>query len=87
MNNQSSNKSKFISDFFIDITTDTCPMTFVKTKIQLEKMQSGQILEVLLNHGEPLKNVPLSAVELGHIILDQYAQEDGKTYRLFIRCA
>lgn len=45
-------------------------MTFVKTKIQLSKMNSGDILEVLLNEGEPLKNVPRSATEQGFNVLE-----------------
>ena len=79
------NQKTITSDYFIDITTDTCPMTFVKTKLRLEKMRTGEILEVLLNQGEPLKNVPLSAEELGYIILEKIAQDDGQTYRLFIQ--
>ncbi len=84
MTNQLSKKAVITSDFFIDITSDTCPMTFVKTKLRLEKMEKGQVLEVLLNDGEPLKNVPLSAKELGHSILCTEAQNDGKTYKLWI---
>jgi len=73
------------SNSFIDITSDTCPMTFVKTKLKLEKMQSGEILEVILNEGEPLKNVPLSAEELGHSILHIGETDQAGTYRLFIK--
>lgn len=82
-----SNNKSITSHSYIDITSDSCPMTFVKTKIRLEKMQSGEVLEVLLNEGEPLKNVPLSARELGHSILKEIPQEDGKTYLLFIQKA
>ncbi len=42
----------------LDITKEHCPMTFVKTKIELSKLQPGDILEVLLAEGEPLDNVP-----------------------------
>ncbi|SCA55877.1 SirA family protein [Candidatus Terasakiella magnetica] len=84
--NTAQNKEKELhADRFIDITSDTCPMTFVKTKLQIEKMQSGQVIEVLLNEGEPLKNVPLSAEELGHKVLSTTKQEDGKTYKLLIQ--
>lgn len=41
----------------LDITKEHCPMTFVKTKIELAKLQAGDILEVLLSEGEPLDNV------------------------------
>ena len=42
----------------LDITKEHCPMTFVKTKIELSKLNEGDILEVLLAEGEPLDNVP-----------------------------
>jgi len=53
----------------LDITKEHCPMTFVKTKIELSKLQSGDILEVLLIDGEPLENIPKSATEQGYKVL------------------
>ena len=44
-------------------------MTFVKTKIELSKLQPGDILEVLLSEGEPLDNVPRNAKEQGYNVL------------------
>ncbi|WP_417840572.1 sulfurtransferase TusA family protein [Terasakiella sp.] len=81
----SNNDQEIQVDESIDITSDTCPMTFVKTKLKIEKMKSGQILEVLLNEGEPLKNVPLSTEELGHKVLNITPQSDQKTYKLLIQ--
>ena len=46
-----------------------CPMNFVKTKIALTQMQSGQILEILLDDGAPIENVPGSVKNEGHTIL------------------
>lgn len=54
---------------FLDITNETCPMTFVKVKLQLAKMQPGEQIEVLLNEGEPLENVPRSCEEQGYKVL------------------
>jgi TusA-related sulfurtransferase len=56
-------------DFFIDITQEICPLTFVKTKLLIEKMQPGQVARVRLCGTEPLENVPRSVKELGHTIL------------------
>jgi TusA-related sulfurtransferase len=53
----------------LDITADHCPMTFVKTKLELEKLASGDQLEVLLSAGEPLENVPRSAAEAGYRVV------------------
>ncbi|MCF6334304.1 MAG: sulfurtransferase TusA family protein [Spirochaetales bacterium] len=53
----------------IDITMEHCPMTFVKAKLALARLNRGDILEVTLKGGEPLENVPRSAAEEGHKIL------------------
>jgi len=67
----------------IDITKEICPMTFVKTKLKLETMSSGQVLEVTLREGEPLVNVPRSVEQEGHKILD-LRQEEGDIFKLLI---
>ena len=43
-------------------------MTFVRTKLLLERMAPGEAAEIRLNAGEPLVNVPRSARELGHAV-------------------
>src|SRR6185437_14104330 len=57
------------ADQTIDITGEVCPMTFVRTKLQLERMRSGEVLSVRLRGEEPLRNVPRAARDEGHIIL------------------
>jgi TusA-related sulfurtransferase len=44
-------------------------MTFVRVRLMLDKMPSGDCLEVLFNGEEPARNLPRSAIELGHTIL------------------
>ncbi len=56
-------------DYFLDITADVCPMTFVKTKLLIERMSKGQIAEIRLPTGEPLENVPRAVEEHGHTLL------------------
>ena len=68
----------------LDITDVVCPVTFVKTKVALEEMEEGQILQVHLNDGEPVQNVPRSVKDEGHRILKLEENDDG-TYELFIR--
>lgn len=53
-------------DQFLDITALICPMTFVRTKLAVERLQSGQVLEVRMNSGEPSRNVPASLREHGY---------------------
>ena len=71
-------------DARIDITADVCPMTFVRTKIALERLPVGGVLEVRLKGDEPLRNVPESARDLGHTVLALDPLEDG-TWRLLLR--
>lgn len=59
-------------------------MTFVKTKIALTKLQSGDTLEVLLSEGEPLENVPRNAREQGYHVLG-VEHVDGPVYRVTIQ--
>ena len=63
---------------FLDITRETCPMTFVKVKLKLARMDKGEQLEVLLNAGEPLENVPRSCEEQGFKVLPNEATDDNK---------
>ncbi len=56
-------------NYYLDITGEVCPLTFVKTKLLVERMASGEMAEVRLNEGEPLENVPRSLREIGHQVL------------------
>ncbi|MBE6325656.1 MAG: sulfurtransferase TusA family protein [Bacteroidales bacterium] len=68
----------------LDITKEHCPMTFVKTKIKLAQIAEGDILEVILLEGEPLKNVPKSATEQGYNVLD-VSHVEGNIYKVTIK--
>jgi len=50
----------------LDITALTCPMTWVRTKLELERMAAGEALVVRCRSGEALENVPRSARDAGH---------------------
>jgi tRNA 2-thiouridine synthesizing protein A len=52
----------------LDVTALTCPMTWVRTKLELERMAPGEELEVRCRPGEALENVPRSAREAGHAV-------------------
>ncbi|MBT3370249.1 MAG: sulfurtransferase TusA family protein [Rhodospirillaceae bacterium] len=54
---------------FLDITAQICPMTFVRTKLLIESMASGERATVRLQGVEPLQNVPRSVREHGHKII------------------
>lgn len=63
-------------DITLDLRGVECPLNFVKTKIQLEKMQSGQKLEVLLDSGEAIESIPPSVTEEGYIVLNTESVEN-----------
>lgn len=56
-------------DSRLDITGYVCPMTFVKTKLQLEDMETGQKLGLKIRLGESYNNVTRSVRDEGHKIL------------------
>ena len=64
-------------DLELDITTEVCPMTFVRTRLALDRMAPGQVLRVRLRGEEPLRNVPRTAREQGHQILSLETDADG----------
>ncbi len=72
------------ADLQIDITAEVCPMTFVRTRLALDRLQPGQILAVRLRGDEPRRNVPRTAAEQGHQVLALTDAPDG-TADLLIR--
>jgi len=78
------------ADYFLDITDQVCPLTFVRTKLAVERLSPGQVLEVRLSPGEPLVNVPKSLSEHGHTVLavtpETPLRSDGPHRLLVKRC-
>ncbi len=66
-------------DLSVDITRDTCPMTFVRTRLALDRLAPGQRLEVRLRGDEPRRNVPATAIAQGHEVLHQETDTAGFT--------
>jgi tRNA 2-thiouridine synthesizing protein A len=60
----------------LDLRGVMCPINFVKTKLKLESMDAGEVLEVVLDSGEPIQNVPKSIKDEGHKIVE-VKKEDG----------
>ncbi len=72
------------ADDSLDITDVVCPITFVKVKMALEDLENGQILDVHLNEGEPIQNVPRSLKDEGHKVLS-VQKNDDETYNLLVQ--
>lgn len=71
------------ADAFVDITDVICPITFVKSKVAIEDIEDGQILQILMNEGEPIQNVPRSLKEEGHKVIKVSNNSDG-TFTIFV---
>lgn len=59
-----------------------CPLNFVKTKLALEELDRGEFLEVILDEGDAMLNVPRSVKEEGHRIIK--VEPLGETFRVVI---
>jgi tRNA 2-thiouridine synthesizing protein A len=72
------------ADRHLDLKGVKCPMNFVRLKLMLEEMGDDQNLEVILDAGEPMRNVPRSVNEEGHRItkVDKLA---GDSFKLLIK--
>ncbi|MBQ3634441.1 MAG: sulfurtransferase TusA family protein [Bacteroidales bacterium] len=66
-----------------DLRGVACPMNFVKTKMELSKMHSGQILEILLDDGQPINNVPGSVRQEGHQVVS--TEKIGEYWKVVIK--
>lgn len=70
----------------LDIRADQCPITYVRTKLALEALAPGAVLDVVMRDGDPSRNVPRSLREDGHDVLCQGALANDD-YRVLVRRA
>lgn len=69
----------------INLRGVTCPMNFVKTKLALEELKPGEILEVILDEGEAMLNVPRSLKDEGHRIIKVAPfNEEADSFRVIV---
>ena len=71
--------AEITGDRDLDITGETCPMTFVRTRLMLDRMAPGEVLLVRMRGEEPRRNIPRTAAEQGHAVLRQVDGADGVT--------
>ncbi len=82
-----SNSAKIEVNKKLDIRGKVCPMTFVYTKLTLEKMDAGEILEVTLDFPAAVENVPTSVKrqKLGDILSIEKLKTEKKNWILTIK--
>ena len=63
------------ADAHLDLRGTPCPLNFVRTKLRLEQMPLGSVLEVWLDPGEPIEQVPDSLKMEGYQVKALMEQE------------
>lgn len=66
----------------LDLRGEFCPYTFIHTMIALEDVPSGGYLRVLLDDGQPVRDVPRSLKGAGHLVVE--ITPVGSAHRLLV---
>lgn len=75
---------EFTVDRTLDIRGQVCPLTFVRSKLAIEKMALGEVLEIVVDHQPASVNVPRSMEHEGQKVL-KVEQTGEREWRLFVR--
>ena len=79
----SKTSSQSVPDAQLDLRGTPCPINFVRTKLRLEQMETGALLEVWLDPGEPIEQVPDSLKMEGYPI--ETLEDRGEFFALQVR--
>jgi TusA-related sulfurtransferase len=71
-------------DKTIDLKGQVCPYTFVRSKLAIEKMSLGQVLEIIFDHQPAIDNVPKSMTNEGQTVL-KIDKTGEKEWHVFVR--
>jgi tRNA 2-thiouridine synthesizing protein A len=74
-----------LPDTTVDLRGTPCPLNWVKTKLRLERMRPGMVLEVVVDEGGPARNVPRGVEAEGHRVLQVVPTAEG-VHVLIERC-
>jgi len=71
------------ADEVLDLTGVPCPQNAARTLLRLGTMDEGEVLEVIIDDGEPIDLVPLSLEDDDYAILERAQMTDGR-WRLWV---
>jgi TusA-related sulfurtransferase len=72
------------ADETLDLRGTPCPINFVRTKLRLEQLPPGTLLEVWIDPGEPVEQVPDSLTMAGYLV--EQLQDCQDYFALQVRC-
>jgi len=78
------NNSEATIDKRLDIRGEVCPYTLVKTKLAVEDIEVGQVLEVILDYPEAADSIPKAMINYGNSVL-KVEKINPKEWRIIIR--
>ncbi len=68
----------------LDLRGEVCPYPVIYTLKELDKMKSGEILEVITDHLPATENVPAAVKKKGHEVLELSKISVG-TFRILVK--
>ena len=69
----------------LDLKGEVCPYTFVKSKLQLEMMDVGDILRIIVDNSESASNVPRSLDLEGHEVLSVEKDTSDRSWTITVK--
>lgn len=71
------------ADDSLDLSGVPCPANAARAIMRLDGLDAGQTLELLLDDGEPIANVPAALEQEGHEIIIR--EKTGERWRLVVK--
>lgn len=66
-----------VPDKTLNLLGDICPITWVRTKLAVENMKPGEVLEIWLDEGEASESIPKSATAEGIYHISSIPRPEG----------
>lgn len=78
-------KGNIKADHEIDIKGESCPYTFVKSKLKIESIGSGEVLRIVTDHKPATENIPKSMAAEGHHNLGGPTEIAEQVWELYVK--